>query len=97
MLNPNDLRVEFLQSEAKNLALPAQDKLREGSEEMDPRLRGGDDKKGRPVPPEPSFPRQRESTDVRALFRASSDVIPAPAGIHLGRQDPALGFCAEPR
>ena len=62
---------------------------------MDPRLRGGDDEKGRPVPPVPSFPRKRESTDVRALFRASSAVIPAQAGIHLGRQDLALGFCVK--
>jgi hypothetical protein len=31
LLNPNSLRVHFLESEAKNLALPAQDKLREES------------------------------------------------------------------
>ena len=35
---------------------------------MDPRLRGGDDEKGRPVPPVPSFPRQRESTWVARIW-----------------------------
>lgn len=34
---------------------------------LDPRLRGGDDEKGRPVPPVPSFPRQRESTLVARI------------------------------
>jgi len=35
---------------------------------MAPRLRGGDDAKGRPVPPVPSFPRQRESTWVARIW-----------------------------
>jgi hypothetical protein len=60
-------RADVILSGAKYLALPAQGKLREESAEMDPRLRGGDDEKGRRVPPEPSFPRKRESTWVARI------------------------------